>query len=62
VPRLLLLFGFFHFHQIVYASIERLLLGQTAELVSLRVLEAALVNALVGVLIFSLLDRFRRTT
>ena len=62
IPRLLLIFGFLHFHQIVYASIERLLLGHTAELVSLRVLEAALVNALVGVLIFSLLDRFRRTT
>lgn len=62
VPRLLLVFGFFHFHQIVYASVERLLLGQAGELFSLRVLEAALVNALAGVLLFALLDRFRRTT
>jgi len=62
VPRLLLVFGFLHFHQIVYASIGRLLLGQAAELISLRVLEAALVNALAGVLVFALLDRFRRTT
>jgi rod shape-determining protein MreD len=62
IPRLLLVFAFLHFHQIIYASIERLLLGQTAELVSLRVLEAALVNALAGVLVFAALDRFRRTT
>src|SRR3972149_1649066 len=60
VPRLLLLFGFFHFHQIVYASIGRLLLGQAAELISLRVLEAALVNALAGGVGFLLLGCFPR--
>jgi len=59
--RLLLVFGFYFFHQVVYALVERLLLARTAELVSLTVLEAALVNALVGVVVFPLLDRFRRT-
>lgn len=60
--RLLLLFLFYHFHQLVYAGIERLLLGQPADIVSLKVLEAALVNALLGVLVFHILDRFRQTT
>ena len=59
--RLLLVFGFYFFHQVVYALVERLLLARTVELVSLTVLEAALVNALVGVVVFPLLDRFRRT-
>ena len=62
IPRLLLLFFFLHFHQLIYASVQRLLLGQAADFFSLRVLEAALVNALAGVLVFSLLDRFRKTT
>lgn len=62
VPRLLLVFLFVHFHQFVYTSVERLLLGQAAEYLSLRVLEAALVNALAGVVVFHLLDRFRRPT
>lgn len=57
--RLLLVFLFYHFHQIVYALEQRLLLDQPADLVSLPVLEGALVNALLGVLVFSLLDRFR---
>jgi len=62
VPRLLLVFVFYHFHELVYASIQRLLLGQATEFFGLRVLEGALVNALAGVLAFLLLDRFRRTT
>lgn len=62
IPRLLLLFFFLHFHQLIYASVQRLLLGEAADFFSLRVLEAALVNALAGVLVFSLLDRFRKTT
>ncbi|MFQ5696016.1 MAG: rod shape-determining protein MreD [Terriglobia bacterium] len=60
--RLLLLFSFYYFHQFIYALIQRLLLGQPADFVSLRVLEGALVNALLGVLAFLLLDRFRRST
>lgn len=60
--RLLLLFLFYFFHQFVYASIQELLLDQPGDFLSLTVLEAALVNALLGVLIFPLLDRFRQTT
>ncbi|MDA2914402.1 rod shape-determining protein MreD [Acidobacteriia bacterium AH_259_A11_L15] len=61
-PRLLLVFLFVHFHQFLYASVERLLPGSAADYMSLRVLEAALVNALVGVVVFHLLDRFRKST
>ena len=60
--RLLLVFLFYHFHHFVYALEQRLLLDQPAQLVSLPVLEGALVNALLGVLVFHLLDRFRHTT
>lgn len=60
--RLLLLFLFYHFHQLVYAAAQRLLLGQTADFISLTVLEGALVNALLGVLVFVLLDHFRQST
>lgn len=59
--RLLLVFGFYHLHHIIFASIQQLLLDQPAELLSLRALEGSLVNALLGVLVFHLLDRFRRT-
>lgn len=60
--RLLLVFAFYHFHQFVYALEQRLLLGQAGEVLSLTVLEAALVNALLAVVAFHALDRFRRTT
>lgn len=60
--RLLLLFGFYFFHQFVYAGVQRTLLGQAAEFVGLPVLEGALVNALLGVVAFHGLDRFRRST
>lgn len=60
--RLLLLFLFYHFHQFAYAGIQRLLLDQPAALLSLEVLEGALVNSLVGVLAFHFLDRFRQAT
>jgi rod shape-determining protein MreD len=59
--RLLLLFLFYHFHQVVYATIQRLLLNMPADFASLWTLEASLVNALLGVLAFYCLDRFRRT-
>lgn len=60
--RLLLVFGFYFLHQVAYALVEQLLLARTVELVNLTVLEAALVNALLGVILFPLLDRFRRVT
>ncbi|MGH9862764.1 MAG: rod shape-determining protein MreD [Candidatus Acidiferrales bacterium] len=60
--RLLLLFGFYYFHQLIFVGVRWLLLGEGAEFISLTVLEAALVNSLLGMLIFLVLDRFRRTT
>ena len=60
--RLLLVFGFYHVHHFAYALIQRLLLEQPAELIGLPVLEGALVNSVVGVLVFVLLDRFRQST
>ncbi|MBI2956925.1 MAG: rod shape-determining protein MreD [Acidobacteria bacterium] len=60
--RLLLVFVFHHFHQFIYALVQRLLLDQPADFVSLPVLEGALVNSLLSVLVFPLLDRFRQST
>jgi len=54
--------GFYHVHHFAYALIQRLLLEQPAELIGLPVLEGALVNSVVGVLVFVLLDRFRQST
>lgn len=58
--RLLLVFFFYFFHQFIYVGIQRLLLGRSGAFVTLTTLEAALVNALLAVLVFHLLDRFRR--
>ena len=60
VARLLLVFGFFLLHHVIFGGVEWLLLGQPAALLNLQMLEAALVTALLGVLVFRLLDRFRR--
>ncbi|MGH9778604.1 MAG: hypothetical protein ACRD5I_09350, partial [Candidatus Acidiferrales bacterium] len=60
--RLLMVFGFYHVHHAAYALIQRLLLQQPADPISLPVLEGALVNSIVGVLLFVLLDRFRQST
>ncbi len=60
--RLLLVFGFYYLHQLAYGLIQRLLLDQPADFISFSVLEGALVNSLVSVLVFPLLDRFRQST
>jgi len=60
--RLVLIFLFYHLHHFIYSLEQRLLLDQPTQLVSLSALEGALVNALVGVLVFHFLDRFRHTT
>jgi len=60
--RLILVFLFYYLHQFTYALVQRLLLAEAADFFSLRVLEGALVNALAGVLVFLLLDRFRQST
>lgn len=58
--RLLLVFFFYFLHQFAYVGIEQLLLGRSGTFFGLNMLEAALVNALLGVLVFHVLDRFRQ--
>lgn len=58
--RLLLVFLFYFFHQMIFGGVEWLLLGRPAGLFSLAVLQGALVNSLLAVLAFYALDRFRR--
>lgn len=59
--RLLLVFIFYLFHQMVFGGVQWLLLARPGSWFSLTLLEAALVNALLAVLVFHLLDRFRRS-
>lgn len=59
--RILLLFFFYHFHHAIYTAIQVLLLDLPAEFLNLTVLESSLVTALLGVLVFTCLDRFRKT-
>ncbi|MBI4463047.1 MAG: rod shape-determining protein MreD [Acidobacteria bacterium] len=58
--RLLLVFLLYFLHQLIFGGVEWLLLARPAAWLSLHTLEAALVNALLAVLVFHLLDRFRR--
>lgn len=58
--RLLLVFLFYFLHQLIFGAVQWLLLARPAAWLSLTVLEAALVNALLAVLVFPVLDRFRR--
>lgn len=58
--RLLLAFLFYFVHHLIFRGVQWLLLAQPGSWVSLVLLEGALVNALLAVLVFHLLDRFRR--
>lgn len=58
--RLALTAGFFIIHQAVVALTRRILLGQPEPWFNLHLFAAALVNALVAVFLFILLDRLRR--
>src|SRR5271169_390348 len=62
VSRFALIFFFFHFHQIVYAATERVLLNHPAPFFSLALLRDSLVTAAFGVGLFALLDRLRRSS
>jgi rod shape-determining protein MreD len=53
-------FLFFHFHQAVLASTERLLLARPAVFWNSRLLAASLVNSFVAVFLFPLLDKLRK--
>ncbi len=61
LSRFLLAFGFFHFHHAVYAITRRLLLAQPEPFFTLNLLLAALVNAILAVGLFALLDRLRKS-
>src|SRR5580698_10492122 len=55
-----LVFCFFHFHQIVLAITQRVLLNHSAPLFTLRLFLDSLVTAAFAVPLFALLDRLRR--
>ena len=61
VARFILTFLFFHFHQIVLAFMERVLLNEHAPFFTLRLLIDSLVSAGVAVFLFAILDRLRRS-
>lgn len=62
LSRIILVFLFYHVHQLVFALAERLLLGNPTPILSLRVLVAALVNGLLSAPLFLLLDRFKKAS
>jgi rod shape-determining protein MreD len=57
--RLLVTSGFYVIHQIIYFTIARLLVGLDLHWVWSRELIAAVANAVVGVLLFTLMDRLK---
>src|ERR1700741_665305 len=60
ISRFVLVFVFFHFHQVVLAIIERALLAHSMPIFTLRLLLDSVVTAGVGVVLFALLDPLRR--
>jgi rod shape-determining protein MreD len=61
IARFILTIGFYLFHHAVFALTSRLLLAQQGEAyLSLPVLIASVVNALIAMGLFPLLDRFRK--
>lgn len=60
VSRFVLVFVFFHFHQVVLAIIERVLLNRPAPFFTMHLLIASVVSAALAVALFALLDRLRR--
>lgn len=53
-------FLFFHFHQAVLATTEWLLLAQKPQFVSSKLLIASLINSVVAVFLFPVLDHLRK--
>jgi rod shape-determining protein MreD len=60
VSRMVLAFAFFHLHHLVYVFTRRWLLAQAAPLMSVGVLVASLVAALLAWPLFALLDKLRK--
>ncbi|MGA3186078.1 MAG: rod shape-determining protein MreD [Bryobacteraceae bacterium] len=59
--RLVLAFFFFFFHQLLYWVLARALLGEALEFEVVQVLVLAILNAIVAVFLFQLLDRLKIT-
>jgi rod shape-determining protein MreD len=60
--RLLMTFGFYIVHQLLYFAVARGLVGQTLEWRWGHEVIAAVANSALSVLLFALLDRFRQRT
>jgi rod shape-determining protein MreD len=60
VSRFALIFLFYHFHQIVFAATERVLLDRHAPIFTLALLRDSVATAAFGVVFFALLDRLRK--
>jgi len=62
VSRFFLTFFFFHLHQVVFAATKRVLLAQTEDFFSVELFAASVVNSLLAVALFPLLDKLRKPT
>jgi len=60
--RLLVTIGFYVVHEIVYFMVARGMVGLTLQWSWPHELWSALANALLGVLLFAVLDRFKKRT
>jgi rod shape-determining protein MreD len=60
VSRMVLAFAFYHLHHLVYVFCRRWLLAQTMPLMSVHVLVASMMAALLAWPLFSLLDKLRQ--
>ena len=62
VSRFLITLFFFYVHNSVLVLITRVLVAQQAPYLTTRLLTASLVNAVLAVVLFPFLDRFRRSS
>jgi rod shape-determining protein MreD len=60
ISRLMLTFVFFHLQHVVYTVVKRVLLAQPEALINVPLLIASVVNAVIAVALFPLLDRLRK--
>ncbi|HEV2420139.1 MAG TPA: rod shape-determining protein MreD [Candidatus Acidoferrales bacterium] len=60
ISRFILMFLFFHIHQVLLALMIRLLLAQHAPFFTVHLLIASLLNSVIGVFLFAGLDRLRK--
>lgn len=60
ISRFILMFLFFHIHQVLWALMTRLLLAQNAQFFSIHLLIASLINSVFAVFLFAGLDHLRK--